>query len=1289
MRFLPAPRVLLPAIFWAVSVSALAQTTTLISPTGAGGFESGTSFAANGWTVVNGSQTNQWYVGTAATGYTGNRCAYIGTASTNNTYNVTASSVVHFYRDITFPAGQPNVSLSFSWKAYGESSYDYVRVYLLPTLTTPVAGALLVTGQLGGDFNLSSSWQTANIGLPCNLPGTTMRLVFSWRNDGSVGTNPPGCIDNISLVSSTSASCASYLGSGHTAVATLPYNSGAGTTCGMGNDLTPANTATCGSTWYLDGEDRVWSFTPTTSGQVTIDLNAPSASYTGLMLYRDCPVTTACGTGSATCIAYAQSSTGSKSMCVNVIAGTNYYLILDSWPSPACNPYNNLSISAVSAGVPNDRPYQAQNLPLGIPVAGDNSCSGNTDEPAAPSCFQPGGSAMNTVWYAFTAPSSGCVRIRTNLGTLLNTQIAAYGPVAGTIAAGNGATLPYIACNQDLPPCGYNTYPSSELTLSGLSAGMTYYISVDGYDNQTGTFTIYMMDAGIGCSIPFPPAPGQDCALAFPVCDMNIIVPDPGPQAVGNICEFSNSVNCLLSGERGSYWYKVKIAANGFLEFDIIPNDWPGAPSTSATDYDFAVWKTMTAGTPGPATCSNLASVPPVSCNYNYLGVTGCYGNSAGVSPAAYPGFGAAYESRIAVNAGDEYLIIVSNFTNSTSGFTLNFSPTSPINTTPPAGSTLVWTGSLSTDWHNAENWGGCAIPSCSHNVTISPIPINQPLVTGLTAVCASLDISMGANLTLQSNSQLKLCGNFVNNGTLNAMSNSTLLMQSDAALQHQSMSGGMTGPNKLWHLTANKPSTAGGNKVLLLNDLENAGNFTLGTAAAYQGGIFDAGGKYHKVAGHFNVYYATIPNAIYTPAGNTLEFNGAAPQNYFNSGALFNVVMNHSGTGVVLGNSGATDYMSIAGTLNLNAGKIITGANRVHVTNAAAASVTAGNSSSYVEGNLKRAFASSGGIYNFPVGTSVRGYQRLRFDFGGYNDRSNATVWFNNTSPSTPVPFLGPECVTTLYDQTPLNHGQWYAQTTPATGTAGYNVTAYNANYSNATTGYTVMVRHNSGSWAVEGACVPASPVSAVQRNGLTTLATTSQFGIAQALSPLPVELISLNAKAGSNLIRVSWTTASELQNAGFEVYRSTAPPEFEKVGWREGAGTVNTLSDYEFDDNEVKSGILYYYRLKQIDYDGHFTWTDMVAARLPSGDVLLTAAPNPFVEQTVVVLYLDEAAQVNLEVISKTGQIVKMLHRGFLTEGIHRFVYDDKSGGVYTVRALVNDKPHHLRLVHLGGDR
>jgi hypothetical protein len=164
--------------------------------------------ATNSFTIVNGTETNQWYVGTiGGNGPTtaGTKSAFVsGDGGLTNTYNVSATSVVHFYRDVTFPAGLNIVQLSFDWKAGGESTYDYIQAFTVPTTVTPVAGTLLVNGtagavQLGSNINLQPTFGRTALQLPASVAGTTQRLVFTWRNDGSAGAQPPAVIDNITV----------------------------------------------------------------------------------------------------------------------------------------------------------------------------------------------------------------------------------------------------------------------------------------------------------------------------------------------------------------------------------------------------------------------------------------------------------------------------------------------------------------------------------------------------------------------------------------------------------------------------------------------------------------------------------------------------------------------------------------------------------------------------------------------------------------------------------------------------------------------------------------------------------------------------------------------------------------------------------------------------------------------------------------------------------------------------------------------------------------------------------
>jgi hypothetical protein len=360
-------------------------------------------------------------------------------------------------------------------------------------------------------------------------------------------------------------------------------------------------------------------------------------------------------------------------------------------------------------------------------------------------------------------PSSGQLRIQTLAGSLSNTQIALY--------SGSCSSLSTNAswCNDNIPSCGTSSYYNSELVVSGLTGGATYYIVVDGNGNATGTFDIQVTDA----SQPVVPAAGQDCVSTNSVCNQTISVGNPGYQAYGNICDFpGGGSNCLSTGERSSAWYEVSISSAGVLHFDIIPNDWPGT-GTFSTDYDFAVWKT--AGT-GAVTCSQIAAGgtagTPLRCNYNVYGVTGLSSN--GNAPAGYPtAFNSSYETEITVAAGDKYMLVVSNYTNSTAGFTLSFDASSPINYTTPTQ--VIWSGGSNTNWTISANWGGCSAPGCSIDAVVAPSASNQPILSAGNYNCNNLTINAGATLTLQAGAVLNVCGNFYNYGSLVANASSAI----------------------------------------------------------------------------------------------------------------------------------------------------------------------------------------------------------------------------------------------------------------------------------------------------------------------------------------------------------------------------------------------------------------------------------------------------------------------------------------------------------------------------------
>lgn len=160
---------------------------------------------ASSWSIVNDGQANKWYVGTA-TSNSGTKSLYVSNDNgTTNGYDIASTSVVQAYRDIAIPAGTSTVEFSFDWKGYGESGYDYLRVWMVPTSFIPTAGTQTTSGsgriQIGGNLFAQTTYTTYYTPTldVSSFAGQSVRLVFEWRNDNSIGTQPSASVDNISM----------------------------------------------------------------------------------------------------------------------------------------------------------------------------------------------------------------------------------------------------------------------------------------------------------------------------------------------------------------------------------------------------------------------------------------------------------------------------------------------------------------------------------------------------------------------------------------------------------------------------------------------------------------------------------------------------------------------------------------------------------------------------------------------------------------------------------------------------------------------------------------------------------------------------------------------------------------------------------------------------------------------------------------------------------------------------------------------------------------------------------
>ncbi|MFK8005591.1 MAG: tyrosinase family protein [Saprospiraceae bacterium] len=114
------------------------------------------------------------------------------------------------------------------------------------------------------------------------------------------------------------------------------------------------------------------------------------------------------------------------------------------------------------------------------------------------------------------------------------------------------------------------------------------------------------------------------------------------------------------------------------------------------------------------------------------------------------------------------------------------------------------------------------------------------------------------------------------------------------------------------------------------------------------------------------------------------------------------------------------------------------------------------------------------------------------------------------------------------------------------------------------------------------------------------------------QNSSALPIELSFFSGERIRDDIQLSWQTITEIQNKGFEIYRSSINHPWEKIGWVDGNGSSTQQHLYTFEDIQPVYGINYY-RLKQIDFDGSVENSEIVAVEYDKSDLKIQVFPNP----------------------------------------------------------------------------
>lgn len=393
------------------------------------------------------------------------------------------------------------------------------------------------------------------------------------------------------------------------------------------------------------------------------------------------------------------------------------------------------------------------------------------------------------------------------------------------------------------------------------------------------------------------------------------------------------------------------------------------------------------------------------------------------------------------------------------------------------------------------------------------------------------------------------------------------------------------------------------------------------------------------------------VNDGSFLPGTSSVSFIGIAEQEIRGSAAkssFYNLLINNSSsTGVVLNQD---IEIKTAGTITLTDGYLYTSSSNIlSILDGGLSSQ--GNSSSFVDGPMKKI---GDDAFTFPLGDNGR-WARVGISDPGVTLTDEYTAEYFNHDPTNDG-YNNSNLTSPLTD---VSSNQYWNISRTVTGSPSVSAILYSddAASSGIDNCADLVVAHwNSGTslWEDIGQSSISStgcPTPSTQSLNITSTATTSfspfAFGSkSSAVNPLPIELLDFTAYLDNDAVLVDWTTATEINNDYFTVERSTDGKEFSTVGTVKGAGNSSVTLDYEFIDinlpasvSRLQSSILFY-RLKQTDFDGTSSYSDVAAVELRNKTGELYAFPNPANDRLSLVA--GDMENPVVKIYDVTGQVV-----------------------------------------------
>ena len=416
--------------------------------------------------------------------------------------------------------------------------------------------------------------------------------------------------------------------------------------------------------------------------------------------------------------------------------------------------------------------------------------------------------------------------------------------------------------------------------------------------------------------------------------------------------------------------------------------------------------------------------------------------------------------------------------------------------------------------------------------------------------------------------------------------------------------------------------------------------------------GYTSLAGTTHTMASSESLKVRTelVKNGTLNSSTASIHFLGKVRKQTTNAALVANNVVVNDTLGVDLGGS-----LTVNNSLNLTSGNVTIGNNNLimgtsTISNASASSYIVTNGTGTLNINNVGATA-----VTFPVGTS-----------SSYNPATiqNLAVTDNfQVAVSSGVVAAGSTLTSNAVNRT------WkITETNPGTAVVilnlQWNATDELASFARANS-YVAYI-NNLGVWqsTTQTAATGASPY--VQTLNGVVLGNFSSFGVGSS-GTLPISLMSFNGVKKSSSVELNWKTASEINAKEFQVERMDNGSSFVQIGSVKAAGNTNKLTAYSFVDFGASKQAIRYYRLKMVDFDGKYKYSNTIKIADENASNEVVVYPNPSTDKISIANSNLNFAAVSYKVMNLTGDVVKVG-----TSNINEINVSDLAAGMYMLSVI-----------------